>query len=457
MQRIAVIGAGPAGLATAYVLTKHGLQVDVYEAGPVVGGLTRTFELWDERVDLGPHIFGSYTDEVFALWREVVGPQYSMLKRTTRVMSGGRLYNYPLRMQEVLRGLGPLGTLRAGLDFIRAQLSKADSDQSAETVIVGRFGRRLYETFFRSYCQKLWGSDASQVDASFAQYLIGDLTVSSVLYNALLGRRSARERELQDEFPYAHDGSGTFSEQAALYVRANGGTVQCNSPVRELCVERNCVTGLRSGDERRSYDWVVSSMPIGLLARALDVLTPELAQRLGRLRFRSTILVYLRVYSTSLLPYLWVYATDGLSAGRVTNFSARRPGRSDSSILCVEYWCDAGDPHWQASDDALTTLAISELSVLARRDVSHLIDTSHVIRIERSHPLHYRGYAEDLRAVRDRLANFERLSSIGRAGAFSYDSQAAAIDSGLQTARYVRKRCHATSVSAALNYRHDRI
>lgn len=83
-KTVAVIGAGPAGMTAAYQLAKAGIPVDVWEAGPTVGGLAKTLELWGQKVDLGPHRFFSHDTRVNSLWLEVVGSRYEMVDRLTR-------------------------------------------------------------------------------------------------------------------------------------------------------------------------------------------------------------------------------------------------------------------------------------------------------------------------------------------------------------------------------------
>ena len=74
---IAIIGAGPAGITAAYELAKAGVSVSVYEAAPAVGGLARTIDLWEQKVDVGPHRFFSTDSRVNSLWLEIVGHDYA--------------------------------------------------------------------------------------------------------------------------------------------------------------------------------------------------------------------------------------------------------------------------------------------------------------------------------------------------------------------------------------------
>ncbi len=170
-MKVAVIGAGPAGLACAYQLVKAGVKTDVYEAGGAVGGLARSFSLWNQTVDLGPHRFFSKDPRVNKLWLEVVGRDYSMVDRLTRILYKKKLYQYPLKPVDVVGKLGALETSRAFMSYIREKIvpeTHGAGEDTFESWVVRRFGRRLYEIFFKTYSEKLWGIPCSELDADFA-------------------------------------------------------------------------------------------------------------------------------------------------------------------------------------------------------------------------------------------------------------------------------------------------
>ena len=92
MGKIAIIGAGPAGLTAGYLLSIKGYDVTVYEATGEVGGMCRTIDLWDCKVDIGPHRFFSFDKKVNELWLEVAGKDYEMVKRLTRIYYKNKFY-----------------------------------------------------------------------------------------------------------------------------------------------------------------------------------------------------------------------------------------------------------------------------------------------------------------------------------------------------------------------------
>src|SRR5262245_35431880 len=118
VTKVAVIGAGPAGLTAAYQLAKAGVDVEVFEASDTVGGLARSFELWGQTVDLGPHRFFSSDARVNRLWLEVVGRDYQMIDRLTRIYYRKRFFQYPLAAGNALWNLGPTEAAHCLLSYL---------------------------------------------------------------------------------------------------------------------------------------------------------------------------------------------------------------------------------------------------------------------------------------------------------------------------------------------------
>ena len=91
-------------MTAALQLSRGGAQVTVYEADERVGGLARSFDLWGQRVDLGPHRFFSTDARVNRLWLDVVGRDYALVNRLTRIYYQKRFFYYPLEPVNALCG-----------------------------------------------------------------------------------------------------------------------------------------------------------------------------------------------------------------------------------------------------------------------------------------------------------------------------------------------------------------
>ena len=439
-MKVAVIGAGPAGITCAYELVKAGVQTDVYEASTVVGGLARTIELWGQRVDLGPHRFFSKDPRVNKLWLEVVGDDYIMIDRLTRILYKNKFFDYPLKGFDVVNKLGPAETLRCLVSYAAQSLRPGESRESVETFeswVTRKFGKRLYEIFFKTYSEKLWGIPCTELDADFAVQRIKKFSMLEALKAAFTSSNN-KHKTLVDRFAYPYCGSGTVYERMASYVSENGGSIHLKSPVKRVINSGPEVNGieLESG-ELGEYAHVVSTMPLTLLVTRLDSTPQDVIDSAKSLRFRNTILVYLNVQEVDLFPDNWIYIhSPDLLLGRVTNFrnwSRELYGDEKSTILALEYWCNEPDPLWSQTDSQLIELArreICQTGLVKDKDISE----GFVHRINRCYPVYSIGYQKKLEPIMDYLNQMRGLTAIGRYGSFKYNNQDHSILMGILAA-----------------------
>jgi protoporphyrinogen oxidase len=427
-EQTAVIGAGPAGLATAFTLSRAGVPVDVFEASAVVGGMARSLRLWGHTVDLGPHRFFSSNARVNRLWLDVVGTSYRMVERRTRIYYDGKLFAYPLRLSATLATLGAVEAARCALSYSgrRCERRNRRSD-TFEDWVRGRFGGRLYEIFFRTYSEKLWGIPCSRLDADFAAQRIKQLSLFEAVKNAVVRGRTNRHPTLLERFAYPLDGTGSVYEAMARGIIDLGGRVHLETPVRQVVPLPDGSIELELGSgERQSFRHVVSSMPLTLLVRSLPDSPAVVRETASTLRFRNTILVYLRVEGSDLFPDQWLYIhAPELIVGRVTNFRNWVPelyGESADTVLALELWCDPGDALWSESDSALGERALADIRKTGLIKNARVAD-AHVVRVPFCYPVYDLGYRNHVAVIARHLQTIPGLQAIGRYGSFKYNNQ----------------------------------
>ena len=436
---VAVIGAGPAGMTAAYQLAKAGVAVDVYEASPYVGGLARSLELWGQIVDLGPHRFFSEDSRVNRLWLEVIGKEYAIVERLTRIYYNGRFYYYPLRPLNALWNLGPLRATACVMSYLDQKMRPARPvADTFEGWVVHRFGRKLFEIFFKNYSEKLWGIPCDQLDSAFAAQRIKKFSLGKAISNALGLSAAKKHKTLVDQFAYPHAGTGSLYARMADAVQQRGGRLFRKTPVASVGVRNARVEGLRlPTGEFRPYEQVISTMPLTLMVLSLPDTPPEVIAAAKSLKFRNTILVYLHIQAAEIFPDQWIYVhSPELRTGRVTNFSNWAPqiqrGKSNT-ILALEYWCYDDEALWKECDERLIALAADEISRtgLVRRET---VIEGHVERLHRCYPVYSVGYRQPLKIIESYLSTISGLWAIGRYGAFKYNNQDHSILMGILAA-----------------------
>ena len=444
-DRTVIIGAGPAGLTAAWELGRLGRTAIVLEKSAAVGGLSRTVCHDGYRFDIGGHRFFTKVPEVRALWREWLGDDFLERPRMSRIYYRGRFFDYPLRPMDALIKLGPVETGRIVLSYLRARLAPPREERNFEDWVVRRFGRRLYEIFFQSYTEKVWGIPCTEISAEWASQRIKNLDLLAALRSALVGGRAAGQviTTLIDRFSYPRMGPGMMWEACRDRLRELGIETVTGAEVRRIRHRdgrvASVVVGSSDGGEELEGTDFISSMPIRDLVAALDPPPPaEVLEAAARLRYRDFLTVVLIVGREQVFPDNWIYVhAPEVQVGRVQNFKNWSPEMvpdEGTTSLGLEYFVQEGDELWQSPDAELRDLAAREIEELGLIRAEEVIDYA-VVRARKAYPVYDAAYAEALAVIRAYLDGLGNLQLIGRNGQHRYNNQDHSMVTGLQAAR----------------------
>ena len=448
-QRTVVVGAGPAGLTAALELGKRGLEGVVFEADEVVGGISRSVVFQGCRLDIGGHRFFTKVPEVEALWHEILGDDLLVRERMSRIFYRQSFFDYPLKPVNALRGLGLVEAVRVVASYLHAQLFPLPNETTFDAWVSNRFGRRLFEIFFKTYTEKVWGMPCSEISADWAAQRIKNLNLAVAVKNAFLpgGTRDGEVvTSLIDRFYYPRLGPGMMWERCQELAAAHGIDTYLRSRVVGVRHDgRRIVAADVAGPDgeirREDCGTMISSMPIGALVDAMEpAAPPEVRAAAAGLRYRDFLIVALIVDRDELFPDNWIYIhSPEVRVGRVQNFKNWSPDMVSEpglSFIGLEYFANRGDDLWSMADDELLELGRVEARTIGLFE-PHEVRAGTVVRMPRAYPVYDDDYEAHLEVLRNWLDGFDNLYTVGRNGQHRYNNQDHSMLAGLYAARNV--------------------
>ncbi|SJZ96703.1 NAD(P)/FAD-dependent oxidoreductase [Sediminibacterium ginsengisoli] len=447
-KKVAIIGAGPAGLTAAYLLGKEAQDVTVFEKDPqYVGGISRTESYKGYHFDIGGHRFFSKSKEVEDFWTEILGDEMLERPRSSRIYYNKKFFSYPLVAFEALSKLGVIESALCVLSYLRAKLFPVKNPTNFEDWVTNQFGKRLFNIFFKTYTEKVWGIPCKEISADWAAQRIKGLSLSSAIWNALFPKKKSAGgdkgkviKTLIDSFRYPKYGPGMMWEVCAEKSKKMGVQIEMNCGVKDITLADGKWTVLTTdGRSWPGYDYVLSSAPMRELVQSVIPPFPQAAQQSAKaLGYRDFLTVVLICKDEDAFSDNWIYIHDpSVKVGRIQNFKSWSPYMvPDSAMACygLEYFCFEGDGLWTSSDADLIALATREITQIGLTLPAAVVD-GYVVRQPKAYPVYDQEYKHNVDEIRNALKEYPGLYLVGRNGMHKYNNQ----DHSMMTAMLAAK------------------
>ena len=433
-MRAIVLGGGVAGLTAGLTLARSGVKTTIVESSPTPGGLAYGFRDRGYTFDFFSHRLWTRDDEVLNLIQDCVGQPLATRRKVSRILLGGRLYNYPIDLRDLLAGGSPWFILRAMAGYASARLGRSSWGDDFRTYMISRYGEPLFDTFFGPYTRKLCGCSPEDLSMDLAVGAVPDTGVLRQLVQRMIGASDP-----WDDFLYPQGGFMEIPEGMARSFQAAGGRLLLSHRVARLARRGGAIRSVEvfSGVNRLDLpaDLVISTIPLKSLLAALDPpLGPEPLSAVESLRHRAMIGVYLGIRRSQITRDHWIYVPDSSirfnRLSETTNYSERMAPEGRTG-LCLEIACDAGDDVWRESDAMQIRRTVDDLVRIGHLDSPSEVEAAWVRKVPGAYPVYKVGYRRHLDEIEATLKPIKNLTLCGRQGSFWYGSTAQGIRQAL--------------------------
>ncbi|HWB26675.1 MAG TPA: NAD(P)/FAD-dependent oxidoreductase [Chitinophagaceae bacterium] len=449
-KKIAVIGAGPAGLTAAYMLVKAGEQVVVFEKDPnYVGGISRTESYKGYHFDIGGHRFFSKSKEVEDFWTEILGDEMLERPRSSRIYYNHKFFSYPLVASEALLKLGIIESALCMLSYMKAKVFPVKNPANFEDWVSNNFGKRLFNIFFKTYTEKVWGISCKEISADWAAQRIKGLSMSSAIKNALFKPKAAPAdkdkviKTLIDTFRYPKLGPGMMWEACVKKIEQMNGKVVMGNGVKDIYKQDDGTWSVKldNGQVMEGFDHVISSAPMRELVTHLHPqVSTEALNAAAKLGYRDFITVVLILKDQQKFADNWIYIHDAsVKVGRVQNFKSWSPYMvPDETMACygLEYFCFEGDGMWTSTNNELIALGKKEIEQIGLAKAADIVD-GYVVRQMKAYPVYDQDYKTNVQTIKEALQEYKGLHLAGRNGMHKYNNQDHSMMTAMLAARNI--------------------
>ena len=440
-KEVLILGAGPAGLTSAFVLQESGIKTKVLEADPdYVGGISRTVNASGFKFDIGGHRFFTKSIVVQELWTRMLRQDRWIkdVPRMSRIYYRKKFFNYPLSATDALQKLGIFEAILCMTSYFRFKVKPIKNPKSFQDWVTNQFGKRLFEIFFKSYTEKVWGMRCDEISADWASQRIKGLSLGEAALNSLPGfirkfkNKTELIRTLTDKFDYPIHGPGELWESAKNKLEENNSSVIMGQRVTKLTYSNSQITSVETtnvdGDLQIHFGTdVISSLPIRELLNALEPKPPEeILVAANSLHYRDFLTVVLIYDNPSIFLDNWIYIHEpSVKVGRIQNFKNWSPAMVPDDHLTslgLEYFCFEGDQLWQMTDEDLIALGAQELNSIGLTGLQPL--KGFVVRCKKAYPIYDDQYKTYVKKIWEWVSsNITNLQFVGRNGMHMYNNQ----------------------------------
>lgn len=407
--------------------------------------------------------------------------------RVSRIYFLKKFFDYPITLKlQTLKNIGIIRTIKVGFSYLKAIIFKK-KENSLEDFYINRFGKELYNMFFKNYTERLWGRKSTDISSDWGAQRVKGVSITAILkdmFNKMFRKKNGNNTEtsLIEEFWYPKYGPGQLWETLAKRIESKGGKILKGYKVININIKENkiksveCETSI--GKLTIEGDIFISSMPVkDLVTGFKGERVPEKIMNIAKgLPYRDFMTVGLLVNKLNLknetniktlgniVPDCWIYIHEPnaklLRLQIFNNWSPYMVKDAKNTVwIGLEYTCQENDEYWNMRDEEFINFAANELIEMGIIEKNSILD-SHREKVKKAYPAYFDTYQEMDKLVKY-LNKYENLYCIGRNGQHRYNnmdhSMVTAFEAVKNIVNGVKDKTNIWSVNTEKEYHEEKV
>jgi protoporphyrinogen oxidase len=357
-KRIAVIGAGPMGLAAAYELAKAGHSVKIFERDDRIGGQSAMMDFAGLRIERYYH-FVCKPDVTLFAYLDELGLSNRLRWATTKMgfFSGGKLHDWgnPIALLK-FPGLSMVDKVRYGLHVMYSKNIKdwRKYDSMSSTDWLKRWlGPKGYDVLWRSLFEYKFYELQDNLSAAW---------LGTRIKRVALSRKSL----MKEELGYIEGGSEVLLNAVLTRFKGLGGELALSTGIDEVVIENDAVKGVQSGGAFEPFDQVVSTIPMPYLVKLVPSLPADEKAKVAAIQNVGVVCVLLKL-KKPFTPNFWLNINDPrIEIPGFIEYSNLNPvdGKHGASVIYAPYYMPKSNPKYTRDGQAFIDETIAAMKLI---------------------------------------------------------------------------------------------
>ncbi len=420
MEKVHILGGGPAGLAAAYFANRKNISFNIYESKNSIGGNCKTLNFDECSFDTGAHRFHNKNTIATNAVMSLIDKDLISVNAPSKIFWESKMTPFPIDPKSLISDFNIFDIIKIFYENAFNLFYSKKNNASFKEAAYRKYGKTISEIFLINYTEKLWGVSANTLDEEVTGDRFKNLNLLT-LFKSLINHNNSNSKHLEGNFLYPKNGYGQIFEAIEKLIIDN---IKYNSSIQKIITKNNLINEiiLSNGDSIKT-DIAISTLPLNYFTNIFYPSVPDdIISLANSLKFRNLRLAIFTLNCDSFSENASIYfPEERFPFTRIYEPKNRSISMAPKGKTCivVEIPFSSGDKIEEIDEDEFLNNIQSELFKNNIVEKSLFIKSTSMV-MPNAYPVITKNSKKNIKVVNDYFRCFKNLKIIGRNAQFKY-------------------------------------